>query len=69
MARELASDMGDMRNLAYYQKMVRQVPVYILRRARGEVLEEPHIKKSRGAMFAHLVKKHSRNLMTTKVGS
>jgi hypothetical protein len=58
LALELAQDMGDTRNLAYYRKIVQQVPPSILLRARGEVLEENNIKKSKGAMFAYLVKKH-----------
>jgi len=59
LALSLANDMGDTRNLAYYQKVTRRLPASILLRARGEVLEEKKIKKSRGAMFAHLVKKHA----------
>jgi len=58
LARDLALDMDDTRNLAYYRKMVRVLPASILLRARGEVLEEKNIKKSKGAMFAYLVKKH-----------
>ena len=58
LALELAHDMGDMKNLAYYKKTVGNIPASILLRARGEVLEERNIKKSRGAMFAYLVKKH-----------
>jgi len=59
LALSLANDMGDIRNLAYYQKVTRRLPASILLRARGEVMEERNIKKSRGAMFAHLVKKHA----------
>lgn len=59
LARELALAMGDGRSLAYYRKVVREVSPSILLRARGEVLEEKQIKKSRGAMFACLVKKHT----------
>ena len=55
---ELAQAMGDTQNLAYYRKVVQRIPASILLRARGEVLEEKNIKKSRGAMFAYLVKKH-----------
>ena len=58
LARQLAQDMGDTSNLAYYRRAVREVPAPILLRARGEVLEERNIKRSRGAMFAYLVKKH-----------
>jgi len=59
LAPELAQDMSDVKNLAYYRKVARQVPASILLRARGEVLEEKNIKKSKGAMFAYLVKKHT----------
>ena len=38
----------DTRSLDYYRKMVKQHPASILLRARGEVLEEKNIKKSRG---------------------
>ena len=69
LALDLARDMGDTKSLAYYQKVTRRYPASILLRARGEVLEERHIKKSRGAMFAHLVKKHTGNLQTSKVDS
>jgi len=41
-----------------YQKAAREIPASILLRARGEVLEERNIKRSRGAMFAYLGKKH-----------
>lgn len=66
LAIELAQAMGDMRNIAYYCKMARQVPASILLRARGEVLEEKHIKKSRGAMFAYLVNKYTDVIKTSK---
>jgi hypothetical protein len=62
LVRELATDMEDTRNLPYYRKMVRDIPASILLRARGEVLEEKNIKKSKGAMFAYLVKKHVRDM-------
>jgi biotin operon repressor len=58
LARQLAVDMGDTRSLPYYRKVARDLPASILLRARGEVLEEKNIKKSKGAMFAYLVKKH-----------
>jgi hypothetical protein len=66
LALELAQDMGDTRNLAYYRKVTRELPASVLLRARGEVLEEKNIKKSRGAMFAFLVKKHGGALKTCK---
>jgi len=64
LALQLADEMDDMKNLAYYNKVVQKMPVSILLRARGEVLEEKNIKKSKGAMFAYLVKKHTGILQT-----
>ena len=66
LALQLANDMSDTRSLAYYRSVVRDFPASILLRARGEVLEEKNIKKSRGAMFAHLVKKHTGALKAAK---
>lgn len=59
LALQLAREMDDIRNLAYYERVVRTVEPGILLRARGEVLEERRIKKCRGAMFAYLVKKYA----------
>ena len=61
-ARELAQDLDDLASLAYYRKVIREVPAPIWCRARGEALEERNIRKSRGALFAHLVKKHTGGL-------
>lgn len=66
LALQLAQDMVDTKNLAYYRKVVRKIPASILLRARGEVLEEKNIKKSKGAMFAYLVNKHTGLSNTTK---
>ena len=59
LAIELAAAMDDTRSLDYHRKMVKQLPASILLQARGEVLEEKNINKSRGAMFAYLVNKHT----------
>jgi hypothetical protein len=59
MADQLAREMRDERSLAYYRHVVARIPASIYLRVRGEVLEEPRIKKSRGAMFAHLIKKYA----------
>ena len=64
LALQLANDMGDTKNLPYYRKAVREQPASVLLRSRGEVLEEKNIKKSRGAMFAYLVKKYFRSHQT-----
>jgi len=55
-------EVGDLASLAYYRKVIREVPAPIWCRARGEALEERNIRKSRGALFAHLVKKHTGGL-------
>lgn len=57
-ALRLALDMGDTRSLPYYRKVVRTVPPRVFFRARSEVLDQPRIRRSRGAFFAHLVKKY-----------
>ena len=59
LALQLANDMSDTKNIAYYKKVAQEVPTSVLLRSRGEVLEEKNIKKSAGAMFAYLVKKYS----------
>jgi len=66
LALQLANDMGDIKNIAYYKKVAQEVPTSILLRSRGEVLEEKNIKKSAGAMFAYLVKKYSGLSSVTK---
>ena len=50
---------GYLASLAYYRKDIREVPAPIWCRARGGALEERKVRKSRGALFALLVKKHS----------
>jgi hypothetical protein len=59
LALRLAHDMDDAKSLPYYRKLVERdgIDPYILLKARGEVLEEKKIRKSKGAMFAFLVKK------------
>jgi hypothetical protein len=59
LAIQLAREMDDTRNLPYYRHAVKRINPGILLRARGEVLEERRIKKSKGAMFAYLVKKYT----------
>jgi len=56
LALELAKDMEHMRNLAYYIGAVQKHPAEFLLHIKGLVLETRDIKKSRGALFAHLVK-------------
>jgi hypothetical protein len=59
LALQLAREMGDLKSLAYYRRVVKRVNPGILLRVRGEVLEEKNIKKCRGAMFAYLVNKYA----------
>jgi len=65
LAVQLARDMEDSKSLPYYRKLVKEVDPYILLKARGEALEEPDIKKSKGALFTFLVKK---SFSTSKEG-
>ena len=69
LAMELATAMDDTKSLPYYKKMVSKYPAYILLRTKGEVLEEPQIKRSKGAMFAYLVKKYTDPQKTSKIAS
>ncbi|MFQ6112069.1 MAG: hypothetical protein ACE5LX_08600 [Nitrospinota bacterium] len=59
LALKLARDMDDTKSLPFYRKLVEMIDPYILLKARGEVLEEKNIKKSKGAMFTYLVKRAS----------
>jgi len=62
LALDLASDLNDLTALPLYLCYARKHPESLLRRILGEVKEIPlgRIKKSRGALFNHLVKKHAR---------
>ena len=61
LALDLADALNDRDNLPLYLSYVRKYPEQILRSIMGEVKELPanKIKKSRGALFNHLVKKYA----------
>lgn len=58
LALDLAEALDDLKGLALYLSYSKKYPEYLLRKVLGEVMEIPpeKIKKSRGALFNHLVK-------------
>ena len=62
LAVDLAARLEDLRSLPLYLSYAHKYPEGILRKALGEVMEIPlsKIKKSRGALFNHLVQKYAR---------
>ena len=62
LAMDIASALGDHKNLALYISYSRRYPVWLLRKVLGEVKEIPaeKIKKSRGALFNYLVQKYAK---------
>jgi hypothetical protein len=62
LAMDIATALGDHKNLALYISYSRRYPVSLLRRVLGEVKEIPSekIKKSRGALFNYLVQKYAK---------
>ena len=61
LARHIASEFGDMRNLAVYRQHCEQYPEKAARRAYEETLSVPpeKLKRSRLALFIYLVKKYA----------
>lgn len=61
IALELANELNDTDNLAFYIKCTRKYPETILRKALSMALKMPayKIKKSRGALFNYLVHKYA----------
>lgn len=61
LAQDLAAALNDRGSLPLYLSYARRYPESLLRRALGEVQEMPAraIKKSRGALFNHLVQKYA----------
>jgi len=61
LALDLAEALNDRRGLALYLSYANKYPESLLRRVLGEVKETPEerIKKSRGALFNHLVQKYA----------
>jgi hypothetical protein len=62
LAMDIATALGDYKNLALYISYSRRYPVSLLRKVLGEVKEIPpeKIKKSRGALFNYLVQKYAK---------
>lgn len=62
LALDLASKLSDLANLPLYISYAYRFPEGILRKALGDVMEVPigKIKKTRGALFNHLVQKYAR---------
>lgn len=62
LAADLAEKLNDLANLPLYLSYVNKYPERILRKALGEAMEVPagKIKKTRGALFNHLVQKYGK---------
>ena len=62
LAMDIATALGDHKNLALYISYSRRYPIWLLRKVLGEVKEIPSekIKKSRGALFNYLVQKYAK---------
>jgi len=62
LAMDIATALGDHKNLALYISYSRKYPIWLLRKVLGEVKEIPSekIKKSRGALFNYLVQKYAK---------
>ncbi len=61
LAFDIAKELNDLKALRLYLSYVKKYPESLLRKILGEVKEIPlkKIKKSRGALFNHLVKKYA----------
>jgi hypothetical protein len=62
LAVDLAQTLNDLKNLPLYLSYSKKYPHSLLRKALGEAMEVPsvRIKKSRGALFNHLVQKYAK---------
>ena len=62
LAADLAYKLNDLSNLPLYISYANKYPDNLLRKVLGEVMEIPQskIKKTRGALFNHLVQKYAR---------
>lgn len=62
LALDLAQTLNDLKGLPLYISYSKKYPEFLLRRVLGEVMEIPgyKIKKSRGALFNHLVQKYAK---------
>lgn len=56
----LSRELDDERSLAFYKLVIRKVPEYVIRDALMRALDTPRqaIRKSRGALFASIVRPH-----------
>ena len=61
LALDLAQSLNDPKGLPFYLSLARRYPETLLRKVLGEVREIPpeKIKKSRGALFNHLIQKYA----------
>lgn len=62
LAADLAYKLNDLPNLPMYIAYANKYPEVLLRKASGAAMEMPQnkIKKTRGALFNHLVQKYAR---------
>lgn len=62
LALDLAITLQDINGLSFYLSLTRKYPETLLRKVLSEVKEIPHekIKKSRGALFNHLIQKYDK---------
>ena len=60
LALDLARALDDLPNLACYISLTKKYPEYLIRRTLAVVKAVPQVKirKSRGALFNYLIKKH-----------
>jgi biotin operon repressor len=63
LALDLAEALNDTKGLLFYLSYAKKYPESLLRRVLGEVKEIPDekIKKSRGALFNHLIQRYAKN--------
>jgi len=62
LALDLARGLDDLKNLPLYFYYAKKFPEFVLRRTLGEIkeLSPDEIKKSKGALFTHLLKRYER---------
>lgn len=62
LAVDMAYKLNDVANLPLYISYANRYPASLLRKAMGEVMEIPlsNIRKTRGALFNHLVQKYAK---------
>ncbi len=62
LALELAKNLDDLEALSLYRSYVNRYPEWLLRKVLGEAMKTPanKIKKSRGALFNHLIRRYDK---------